>query len=155
MAQRTVLQSLFRPQMPFPRRSPGKLITCSLPAVRVYPEELQQIRNSACLQGLSVSEYIRTQCLANSAPFSSPFSPNKPSENTPSPVQVSSDSPLAALDHVQVDCEDKKKREENAGPVSHIHKRASAKSLPNKTECPHGYKIIGGRTACSECKRKL
>jgi len=141
--------------MSLPKRTPGRVQTRQLPSARVYDEEFEQIRNRAIQSGQTVSQYIRSQCLANRAPFSSQLSTDKPSENTSSLAEVSSALPLAASDEKQASCEMKKNTEENAGRSQVKQTRASAKAMPNKTECPHGYKIIGGRTACSECKRKL
>ncbi len=44
-------------------------LSAILPTVRVRPEELQSVKNAATTANQSVSEYIRSKVLADSAPI--------------------------------------------------------------------------------------
>lgn len=131
------------------RRTPDRMQSHTLPAVRVYADEWETVRNASTAAGLSVSEYIRSKVLANPAPIM------RQSADNPALQSVSSTSLLESLALSALPS-----RESNlpqSFPQSENKKKAGPSRVRSQAlagECEHGFKRRGELTACGECKRK-
>jgi len=106
-----------------PQRA-NKPQTATIPAVRMFSEELQRIKQASTAQRLSLSEFIRRTLLSA---IPQPFALQLPSSS-----------------------EDKKKdslQSETDGPFP----RSEAKLNDRSKKCVHGFKVRRGATQCFQC----
>ena len=139
--------------LPLNNRVMGRKQTAKLPPVRMFSEEYQTVQNAAILAGKTLSEYVRSVLLADDAPKPSQSVTNPPQELTSLLPQTIPSVPSAPHLGYQVSNASETLSEKMMERQS-VAENPRARKHAKAGFCPHGFRFVAGRTACSECKRK-